>query len=107
MTGNLHQKRPDLFPDFIDPCNKVDFLHDLSPCVVAMEACGGAHHIGRLCQQHSQEPRLMSPLCVRPHVKVYKNDDCDAEEIAEAAARQPYLSSRSNPKSSLTFKRGW
>ncbi len=24
----------------------VDFLDGLPPCVVAMEACGGAHHIG-------------------------------------------------------------
>jgi len=27
----------------------LDFLYGLSPCVVAMEACGGAHHIGRFC----------------------------------------------------------
>jgi transposase len=25
----------------------LDFLERLRPCVVAMEACGGAHHIGR------------------------------------------------------------
>ncbi|SFN97996.1 hypothetical protein SAMN04487859_112103 [Roseovarius lutimaris] len=25
----------------------LDFLESLRPCVVAMEACGGAHHIGR------------------------------------------------------------
>ena len=28
----------------------IGFLEDLSPCVVAMEACGGAHHIGRFCR---------------------------------------------------------
>ncbi len=27
----------------------LDFLATLPPCVVAMEACGGAHHIGRFC----------------------------------------------------------
>lgn len=65
----------------------LDFLADLEPCVVAMEACGGAHHVGRFCLQHGHEPRLMSPLYVRPYVKVHKNDDRDAEAIAEAATR--------------------
>lgn len=65
----------------------LDFLAQLPPCVVAMEACGGAHHIGRFCLQFGHEPRLMSPLYVRPYVKVHKNDDRDAEGIAEAATR--------------------
>ncbi|MEP4990055.1 MAG: IS110 family transposase [Paracoccaceae bacterium] len=65
----------------------LDFLEGLDPCIVAMEACGGAHHIGRFCLQHGHEPRLMSPLYVRPYVKVHKNDDRDAEAIAEAATR--------------------
>jgi transposase len=65
----------------------LEFLARLAPCVVAMEACGGAHHVGRFCLQFGHEPRLMSPLCVRPYVKVHKNDDRDAEGIAEAATR--------------------
>ncbi len=65
----------------------LDFLAELPPCIVAMEACGGAHHIGRFCLQNEHEPRLMSPLYVRPYVKVHKNDDRDAEAIAEAATR--------------------
>lgn len=63
------------------------FLSELSPCVVAMEACGGAHHVARFCQDAGHEPRLMSPLYVRPYVKVHKNDDRDAEAIAEASTR--------------------
>lgn len=65
----------------------LDFLDGLPACVVAMEACGGAHHIGRFCLQHGHEPRLMSPLYVQPYAKVHKNDDRDAEAIAEAASR--------------------
>lgn len=61
----------------------LDFLDGLSPCVVAMEACGGAHHIGRYCLQNEHELLLMSPLYVRPYVKVHKNDDRDAEAIAD------------------------
>ena len=65
----------------------LDFLSKLTPCVVAMEACGGAHHVGRFCLEQGHTPRLMSPLYVRPYVKVHKNDDRDAEAIAEAATR--------------------
>lgn len=65
----------------------LDFLSRLPTCVVAMEACGGAHHIARFCLEVGHEPRLMSPLYVRPYVKVHKSDDRDAEAIAEAATR--------------------
>jgi transposase len=65
----------------------LDFLDTLPPRVIAMEACGGAHHIGRFFLQKRHEPRLMLPLYVRPYVKVHKNDDRDAEAIAEAATR--------------------
>jgi transposase len=59
----------------------------LPPCIVAMEACCGAHHLGRLFAKHGHEVRLMSPEYVRPYVKAHKNDDRDAEGIAEAATR--------------------
>ena len=65
----------------------LSFLSGLTPCVVAMEACGGAHHVARVCQTLGHEPRLMSPLYMRPYVKVHKNDDRDAEAIANAATR--------------------
>src|SRR5258708_19706808 len=56
-------------------------------CVMAMEACCGAHHLGRLLRDHGHQVRLMSPEFVRPYVKAQKNDDRDAEAIAEAATR--------------------
>jgi transposase len=59
----------------------------LEPCVVAMEACCGAHHLGRVLRAQGHEIRLMSPEYVRPYVKSQKNDDRDAEAIAEAATR--------------------
>jgi transposase len=58
-----------------------------SGCVVAMEACCGAHHLGRQLRDRGYEVRLMSPEYVRPYVKAQKNDDRDAEVIAEAATR--------------------
>ena len=57
----------------------------LPSCVMAMEACCGAHHLGRRLRVQGHEIRLMSPEYVRPYVKAQKNDDRDAEAIAEAA----------------------
>jgi transposase len=59
----------------------------LKSCVIAMEACCGAHHLGRVLRAQGHEVRLMSPEYVRPYVKSQKNDDRDAEAIAEAATR--------------------
>ena len=59
----------------------------LPGCVVAMEACCGAHHLGRRLRDHGHHIRLMSPEYVRPYVKAQKNDNRDAEAIAEAATR--------------------
>lgn len=63
------------------------FLSGLGRCIVAMEACCGAYHLGRLFTARGHEVRLMSPEYVRPYVKSQKNDDLDAEAIAEAATR--------------------
>jgi transposase len=65
----------------------VKLTAELPPCVVAMEACCGAHHLARLMQAQGHQVRLMSPEYVRPYVKAQKNDDRDAEAIAEAATR--------------------
>ncbi len=54
---------------------------------MAMEACGGAHHFGRQVAAQGHRVRLMSPQYVRPYLKAKKNDDRDAEAIAEAATR--------------------
>jgi transposase len=62
-------------------------VSQLKPGMVAMEACGGAHYLGRLLRDDGFEVRLMSPEYVRPYVKAQKNDDRDAEAIAEAATR--------------------
>jgi transposase len=62
-------------------------LAKLRPCAVAMEACCGAHHVGRLATMQGHQVRMMPPEYVRPYVKAQKNDDRDAEAIAEAATR--------------------
>ena len=65
----------------------IEFAARLTPCVVAMEACCGAHHLGRIVRDQGHQVRLMSPEYVRPDEKAQKNDDRDAEAIAEAATR--------------------
>jgi transposase len=64
-----------------------ELLGKLPACVVAMEACCGAHHLGRTAEARGHGVRLMPPEYVRPYVKAHKNDDRDAEAIAEAATR--------------------
>src|SRR5271168_4371565 len=63
------------------------FLAEQPRCVVAMEACGSAHHWGRAIRDAGHEVRLIPPAYVKPFVKRQKNDAADAEAIAEAAAR--------------------
>ena len=65
----------------------VGLASKLAPCIVAMEACCGAHYLGRIFAARGHEVRLMSPEYVRPYIKAQKNDDRDAEGIAEAATR--------------------
>jgi transposase len=63
------------------------FTAQLEQCTVAMEACCGAHHLGRQIAAQGHAVRLMSAEYVRPYVKAQKNDERDAEAIAEAATR--------------------
>jgi transposase len=55
--------------------------------VVGMEACGGAHHWGRVAQKLGHEVRMMPPAYVKPYVKRNKNDGRDAEGVCEAMGR--------------------
>jgi transposase len=63
------------------------FLAEHPRCVVAMEACGSAHHWGRAIGALGHEVRLIAPVYVKPFVRRQKNDAADAEAICEAAVR--------------------
>ena len=63
----------------------VEFFASQPPCLVVMEACGGAHYWGREIQQFGHEVKLIAPAYVKPFVKRQKNDANDAAAIVEAA----------------------
>lgn len=63
------------------------FTANLPPCRLGMEACCGAHHLGRLLMAQGHDVRLIPAQYVRPFVKSHKNDYLDAEAIAEAVRR--------------------
>src|SRR5436309_15684571 len=56
--------------------------------VIGMEACSGAHFLGRALRAQGHDVRLIPAQFVRPFVKSNKNDFLDAEAIAEAVDRQ-------------------
>ena len=65
----------------------LSFFANIPPCLVGMEACGGAHHWARELQALGHEVRLMPPQYVKPYVKRNKHDQADAEAICEAVTR--------------------
>jgi transposase len=63
------------------------FFAKLSPCLIGMEACGGAHYWHRKLTEFGHKVRLMAPVFVKPYLKSNKNDRNDAEAICEAVQR--------------------
>jgi transposase len=56
-------------------------------CLIGMEACSGAHHIGRQLTALGHDARLIPAQYVKPFLKGHKNDYRDAEAVAEAVQR--------------------
>nr|WP_249804634.1 IS110 family transposase [Bradyrhizobium sp. 23] len=76
-----------VFSKKIGRAKLLDFFAAQPRCMVALEACGGAHHWARQLAQLGHEVRLIPPAYVKPFVKRQKNDAIDAEAICEAAQR--------------------
>jgi transposase len=62
-----------------------DVFEKLPPCIVGMEACLRAHFVSWALRASGHEPRIIPAVYVKPFVKGQKNDENDAEAIAEAA----------------------
>ena len=65
----------------------LSFMRRQRPCVVGMEACGGAHYWARQFAALGHAIRLVSPALVTPYRKGNKTDRNDAEAILEAITR--------------------
>ncbi|MFC3127235.1 IS110 family transposase [Pseudoroseomonas globiformis] len=65
----------------------IRYFEKLPPALVAIEACGSAHHWARVLQSFGHEARLIPPQYVKPYVKRGKNDAADAEALCEAVTR--------------------
>lgn len=63
------------------------FFANLEPCLIGLEACGGAHYWARQLQALGHTVKLIAPQFVKPYVKSNKNDVADAQAICEAVGR--------------------
>lgn len=63
------------------------YFAKLAPCLIAMEACGGAHYWAREFIALGHQVKLIAPQYVKAYVKGNKNDYNDAEAIADAVQR--------------------
>lgn len=63
------------------------FTANIQAQVIGMEACSGAHFLGRALREQGHEVRLMPAQYVKPYVQTNKSDYIDAEAIAEAVQR--------------------
>lgn len=65
----------------------LETVASLSPCLIGMEACSGAHEWGRRFMAHGHRVKLMAPKFVAAYRKSDKNDGNDAEAVCEAVTR--------------------
>src|SRR5271163_4259994 len=64
------------------------FTANLQTTLIGLEACSGAHFLGRALRGQGHDVKLIPAQFVKPFVKSNKNDFLDAEAIAEAVGRQ-------------------
>ncbi len=62
-----------------------NFMANQAPATVLMEACGTAHHWGRVFTAWGHEVRLLPANYVKPYRRRSKTDRADTEAILEAA----------------------
>jgi transposase len=65
----------------------ITFTANMQTSLVGMEACSGAHFLGRALRAQGHDVKLIPAQFVKPFVKSNKNDFLDAEAIAEAVDR--------------------
>ncbi|MCD6027434.1 MAG: family transposase [Solimicrobium sp.] len=91
----------------------IAYFAALAPCLVGMEACGGAHEWARQLEQLGHKVKLMPPQYVKAYVQGNKTDARDAAAICEAASRDsvPTVAIRSRDSQQIQslhrVREGW
>ena len=80
------------------------FLKKQPSCLVAMEACGGAHHWAREIRSLGHRVRLIAPTYVKPYVKRQKNDQAVAEAASRPTMRCVTVKTRAQQARSMLFR---
>ncbi|WP_193335689.1 IS110 family RNA-guided transposase [Devosia beringensis] len=97
-----------LFSRKISRTKLLEFFARQPQSLVALEACGGAHHWARELTLLGHKVKLIPPAYVKPFVKRNKNDAVDAEAICEAAQRPSMrfvaIKSEEQQASALVFR---
>src|SRR5258706_8689292 len=63
------------------------FTANLQVQLIGMEACSGAHFLGRALREKGHEVRLMPAQYVKPYVQRNKRDYLDSKATAEAVEK--------------------
>jgi transposase len=82
----------------------LDFFSRQPRCMVALEACGGAHHWARELTALGHDVRLIPPAYVKPFVKRSKNDALDGEVAQRPSMRYAAIKSEEQQASGLVFR---
>jgi transposase len=64
------------------------FTANMQTSLIGLQACSGAHFLGRALRKQGHDVRIIAAQFVKPFVKSNKNDFVDAEAIAEAVERK-------------------
>ncbi|MBF0109050.1 MAG: IS110 family transposase [Magnetococcales bacterium] len=79
-----------VFREHYSRAKMLEFMANLKPCLVGIEACPGAHHVARELKNMGHDVRMMVAQRVKPYVKNKKNNRLDSAAICEAV-QQPMM----------------
>ncbi len=69
-------------------------LANIPACLIGMEACVGAHHLGRKLEAMGHQVRLMPAQYVKPYLKGHKNDYAMRKRLPKPFSGRPCGSCR-------------
>ena len=78
-TGKYHSRKK------LKRAEVLRYFAQLTPGLVALEACSGAHYWARELSALGHQVQILPPKAVKAHLRAQKNDFNDARAIAEAA----------------------